>query len=305
MDSALAKHTARAHFQEARRKALLAGIIDSLRHQPAHMLSLEDVRARLNVRGQRSLGHQIVPLEHIIGSEGRYSDFDRRFLPRSDTLKQRWSSIDSAMIRAVELPPVDLYKIGDIYFVRDGNHRVSVARQRGQNYIDAYVIELLVDVPLSPDLSMRDLLLKEEYSDFLEWTNLHDLRLDERIEFSELGGYLDLVRHINAHRYYLGKEQQRDVGRDEAVVSWYDTVYMPIVRVIRDQNVLKHFPGRTEADLYRWIMDHRWYMRERSGADPGPQSATSEYVELFGQSGITIPVEGALRNALQLLKIRL
>jgi hypothetical protein len=305
MDSSLATRAAQAHFQEARRKALLAGIIDSLRHQTAHMLSLEDVRARLNVRGQRSLGHQTIPLEYIIGSEGRYSDFDRRFLPRSDALKQRWSSIDSAMLRSVELPPVDLYKIGDIYFVRDGNHRVSVARQQGQDYIDAYVTELQVDVPLSPNLSMRDLLLKEEYSDFLEWTNLHDLRPDERVEFSELGGYLDLVRHINAHRYYLGKEQQRDVGRDEAVASWYDTVYMPIVRVIREQNVLKHFPGRTEADLYRWIMDHRWYMRERSGADPGPQGATNEYVELFGLNGIAGSVEGALRNALQLLKIQL
>jgi hypothetical protein len=305
MDSALTRRTAQAHFQEARRKALLGGILDTLLRQPAHMLSLEDVRARLNVRGQRSLGHQTVRLENIIGSEGRYSDFDRRFLPRSETLRQRWSSIDSAMTRSVVLPPVDLYKIGDVYFVRDGNHRVSVARQQGQDYIDAYVTELLVDVPLSPALSMRDLLLKEEYSDFLEWTNLHNLRPDERIEFSELGGYLDLVRHINAHRYYLGKEQQRDIARDEAVASWYDTVYMPIVRVIREHNVLKHFPGRTEADLYRWIMEHRWYMRERTGADPGPEGATSEYVELFGQTSIAGSVEGALRNALQMLKIRL
>jgi uncharacterized protein DUF4032 len=292
-------------FHESRRKALLAALLDTIRRQPSDMLAFEAVRISLNIRGQVALGHQTVPVKHIIGSEGRYSDFDRRFLPRSENLEDRWRKVERAMQRAVDLPPVDLYKISDVYFVRDGNHRVSVARRLGQSQIDAYVTELLVDVPLTPDLSMHTLLFKEEYSDFLEWTNLHDLRPDERIEFSELGGYLDLVRHINAHRYYLGKAQQRDVGRDEAVASWYDTVYTPIVRVIREQNVLKHFPGRTEADLYRWIMDHRWYMRERSGADPGPQSATNEYVELFGQNGSASPVEGALRNALQLLKIRL
>jgi hypothetical protein len=305
MDSAWTTRTSQHHFVEARRKALLASILDTLFRHPKTMISLEDLRTRLNVRGQRSLGHQIVPLDSIIGSEGRYSDFDRRFLPRRDSLRQRWSSIDSAMIESVELPPVDLYKIGDIYFVRDGNHRVSVARQQGQAYMDAYVTELQVDVPLGPQLLMRDLLLKEEYSDFLEWTNLHDLRPTERIEFSELGGYLDLVRHINAHRYYLGKEQGRDISRDEAVASWYDTVYLPIVRVIREQHVLSSFPTRTEADLYRWIMEHRWYMRERTGADPGPQGATSEYVELFGQRGLAESVGDALRGALQVLKIQL
>jgi hypothetical protein len=280
---------------------LLAALRDIFRGQPNTMLSFEEVRARLNVRGQRYLGRQVVPLDHIIGSEGRYLDFDRRFLPRSDVLKERWSKIDQAMLQAVDLPPVDLYKIGDIYFVRDGNHRVSVARQQGVEFIDANVVELIVDVPLDPDLSVRDLLMKEEYSDFLEWTDLHTLRPDERIEFSELGGYLDLVRHINAHRYYLGRQLKRDVGRDEAVADWYDHVYMPIVRVIREQNLLKQFPGRTEADLYHWIMDHRWYMLERSGADPGPEAAAAEYVALFGRKRLAGAVEDALRGALRKL----
>src|SRR6266487_2314382 len=300
-NSQWATQTAQSDFNEARRRALLAALRDIFRGQPNAMLSFEEVRARLNVRGQRYLGRQVVPLDHIIGSEGRYVDFDRRFLPRSDALQQRWSNIDQAMLQAVDLPPVDLYKIGDIYFVRDGNHRVSVARQQGGEFIDANVVELIVDVPLDPDLSVRDLLMKEEYSDFLEWTDLHTLRPDERIEFSELGGYLDLIRHINAHRYYLGRQLQRDIGRDEAVSDWYDQVYMPIVRVIREQNLLKHFPGRTEADLYRWIMEHRWYMLERSGADPGPEAAAAEYVALFGRKRLAGAVEDALRGALRKL----
>src|SRR6266542_3618342 len=132
MSNAWTLRSAQLHFHEARRKALLTGILDTLLRHSSNMISLEDVRARINVRGQRSLGHQTVALDHIIGSEGRYSDFDRRFLPRSDKLKQRWSSIDSAMIESIALPPVELFKIGDIYFVRDGNHRVSVARQIGR-----------------------------------------------------------------------------------------------------------------------------------------------------------------------------
>lgn len=303
MDNLWAARVSQANFHEARRKSLVAAILDTLRRQPSDMLSFEEVRARLNVRGQRYLGHQTVALDHIVGSEGRYSDFDRRFLPRSDILKQRWSNISRAQLEDIALPPVDLYKLGDTYFVRDGNHRVSVARQQGQAYIDSYVTELLVDVPLGPELSVRDLLLKEEYSDFLEWTGLHALRPDERIEFSELGGYLDLVRHINAHRYYLGLERGQEISREEAVASWYDNVYVPIARAIRERGVLKQFPGRTEADLYRWIMEHRWKVREQTGADPGPESATSEYAELFGRKGLTGTVEDALRGALQKLKL--
>jgi uncharacterized protein DUF4032 len=300
-DTTQATRLSLAHFHDARRKALLLALRDILRGQSNAMLSLDEVRARLNVRGQRYLGHQVVPIDHIIGSEGRYGDFDRQFLPLSDTLRQRWSKIDKAMILAVDLPPVELYKIGDVYFVRDGNHRVSVGRLQGVEYIDATVVELVVDIPLGPALSVRDLLLKEEYSDFLEWTDLHSLRPGERIEFSELGGYLDLVRHINAHRYYLGLQLQRDIVRDEAVADWYDNVYMPIVQVIREQDLLKRFPGRTEADLYCWIMDHRWYMRERSGADPGPEAAAAEYVALFGRRRLAGAVESALRGALRRL----
>jgi hypothetical protein len=293
------------NFQEARRKAVITELLDFLRRQRSAMFSLEDVRTRLNVRGQRWLGHQTVPLDHIIGSEGRYGDFDRRFLPRSNALRGRWSSIDTAMQHHVHLPPIELYKIGDVYFVRDGNHRVSVARLQGQVDIDAYVTELIVDVPIGPDLSTRELLLKEEYSDFLEWTNLHELRPDERIEFSELGGYLDLVRHINAHRYYLGQELKRDISREEAVTHWYDDVYMPIVQVIREQGVLKHFPQRTEADLYRWIIEHRWYMRERTGADPGPAAAANDYVDLFGQRSLLDSVGQTLKSGLQRLGVQL
>jgi hypothetical protein len=277
----------------------MAALLDTIRRQPSDMLAFEAVRISLNIRGQVALGHVTVPVKHIIGSEGRYSDFDRRFLPRSENLEERWRHVERAMQRAVDLPPVDLYKISDVYFVRDGNHRVSVARRLGQRHIDAYVTEMLVDVPLTPDLSMHTLLFKEEYSDFLEWTNLHDLRPGERIEFSELGGYLDLVRHINAHRYTLSQAKNRAIDRDEAVASWYDKVYTPIAHVIREQAVLKRFPGRTEADLYRWVMDHRHAMGEDLGTAPAPAGSTSAYVQAVGRARWADSVTSALRNVVQ------
>jgi hypothetical protein len=289
-------------FRDARNKALVAGLLDLLRRQPQEMLSFADVRACLNIRGQRSLGRQIVPTAHIIGSEGRYDDFDRRFLPRTDGVQSRWSSIERAMERGVTLPPVVLYKVSDVYFVRDGNHRVSVSRGLGYAEIDAEVTELLVDVTITPELSVRTLLLTQEYSDFLEWTNLHALRPDERIEFSELGGYLDLVRHINVHRYGLAKEQNRAIDRDEAVASWYDTVYLPLIHQIREQKMLKRFPHRTEADLYRWIVEQRHQLTESAPTAAESQSEPGEFVESLGRKQWADAVMGMVRMAIQRLR---
>jgi hypothetical protein len=250
-------HRAREQFREARSQAFVGALLDLIRRQPRDLLSFEDIRACVNIRGQRALGIQIVPLTHIVGSEGRYRDFDRHFLPRSDHSADRWCSIQKAIMQGVDLPVVELYKMSDVYFVRDGNHRISVARRLGYGEIDADVTELLVDVSIGPDLSLRTLLFTQEYSDFLEWTNLHSLRPDEHIVFSDLGSYLDLVRHINLHRYTLARTHRREISRDEAVASWYDTVYLPVVRVISEHKVLKHLPGRTEADLYLWLMDQQ------------------------------------------------
>ena len=292
-----------SRFNESRRKALLEALLDSIRRQPSEMLSFEAVRVCLNVRGQKALGHQIVPVNHIVGSEGRYSDFDRRFLPLTEAVEQRWRSIEHAMARMIDLPPVDLWKISDVYFVRDGNHRVSVARWRGQGHIDAFVTELLVDVPLTPDLSVRTLLFAEEYSDFLEWTNLHALRPDERIEFSELGGYLELVRHINAYRYSLEQQLGHTIERDAAVAGWYDVVYLPIVQVIREQQAIRRFPGRTEADLYRWVMDNRAAMGEP--ADQTSAETASAYVTALGRTNWSDSIVAALRGTLQNIGVRL
>jgi hypothetical protein len=210
------------------------------------------VRARVLVRGQRDLGVRSVPLRQIVGSEGRTTDFDRRFLPRSGRMRDRWKGVLMAQYEQRSLPPVELFRIGEAYFVRDGNHRVSTARQRGQAEIDAHVIELQTDVPLRAELTARDLCHIEEQSDFLEWTNLARIRCCITIEVSELGGYLDLISAINQHRRQLSNARGVEVDRDEAAADWYDQVYLPVIALVRaSDRRLRH---RTEADAFLAIL---------------------------------------------------
>ncbi len=296
MGSRWSEQQAREDFARARRKARFQSIGDLLAGRPRGLVPLEQVRSRLHIRGSAYRGLQQVPLSKIVGSEGRYSDFDRRFLPRQNQTQQRWQSVDMAHYEEKPLPPVELYKIGDVYFVKDGNHRVSVGRERGQGEIDAYVTEYLVDVPLDERLSVRDLLLKEEYSDFLDWTNLAQLRPEQRIELSALGGYLELIEHINDHRYYLSQERNHEVSSDEAVTSWYDNVYLPLVQMIREHNILAQFPGRTEADLALWIMKHRRSLADVFGFDPGAELAALDYATQYGKRSVLETVGSAAHS---------
>lgn len=237
---------------QAEREALRATLV----RQRKELLPFDAVRSRFLVRGQYDGGIQMVPLDQIVGSQGRYADFDRHFRPRTAHTEERWKRVSRARRRNVELPPIELYKLGGVYFVADGNHRVSVARQAGQLDIQGRVTELSIDVSLTPDLDLAGLIRKEEQADFFEWTNLKRLRPDCQIEVTGLGGYLELIRHINWQRACLAAIRGADPSSDEAVLDWYDTVYTPLVTAIRASNALRAFPGRTETDLYIWVMEH-------------------------------------------------
>jgi len=268
-------------FSAARRKAFWNEILSLLRRRPNKLLSWDEVRHKLQVRGRIYRGMQTVPVSKIIGSVGRYQDFDRVFLPTQDETAARWCSIDRAHYNDVSLPPVKLYKIGEAYFVLDGNHRVSVARERGVEFVDAEVTEAETRVPVTAELDASDLEIKEEYARFLERTHLDELRPDQRVEFTIAGGYDRLLEHIAVHRYFMGLEQERFISEDEAVCDWYDNLYLPLVRIIREKNVLKDFPGRTEADLYLWIMDHQHYLRERFGPSVEMEQAAEHFADHY------------------------
>jgi hypothetical protein len=226
------------------------------------LLPFDDVRDKLPIRGQHYIGLEQVPVGSIVGSMGRYLDFDRAFLPKQKTTRERWMSIDIAHYGMVNLPPVELYKIGDIYFVKDGNHRVSVARQRGQMFVDAYVTEIDVPVTLSPDLTADDLVAKGEYGDFLDKTKIDILRPGANVESQIPGQCARLLDHIDVHRWYLGENSKKAIPYSDAVISWFDNVYTPVVDVFRQQGQTQSFSRFSESDLYLWVMEYQAYLRE-------------------------------------------
>jgi hypothetical protein len=270
-------------FSHARWKAFWSEVTAMLSRRPNELLSFEEVKRSLKTFGEHYRGVQTVPVGKIIGTATlRYHDFDGAFLPTQTHTKARWRRVDEAYYEDIDLPPVQLYKIGDVYFVRDGHHRISVARERGQAFVEAEVIEVKTRVPVTPDLLASDLEIVGEYSDFIEKTHIDKLRPDQSIRFSEPGGYARLIEHIAVHRYFLGLEQQRPISWQAAVASWYDNLYMPVVKAIREHNILQDFPRRTEADLYLWITDHHYFLSERDG-NVGLEDAAVDFAEHYSE----------------------
>src|SRR5438067_9764414 len=147
---------AQSDFERARRKAFLNELTATMSGRANWMLSFEEIQRTLLIKGQFYRGVQHVPVAQIAGSVDRYRDFDRQFLPTQSFTRPRWESVDIANLTDVTLPPVQLYRVGDVYFVKDGNHRVSVAKEKGMEFIDAEVIELPSSVPLPPISSIKD-----------------------------------------------------------------------------------------------------------------------------------------------------
>ena len=129
-------------YERAQSKAQMQRLLSMFRHKRNDLLSLNSIVECLASHGQRSLGLMTVCVEQIVGTVNRSDDFDRHFLPRRAVTMERWLRIKMASYRGEHLPPIELRKVGEAYFVVDGHHRVSVAREHGQQYIDAYVTEL-------------------------------------------------------------------------------------------------------------------------------------------------------------------
>lgn len=244
-------------FNAARRQAFIQDILAELSGRSPDLLSFDQVRNQLHLsEPARDVTLQEIPLDKIVGSVGRYHDFNRAFLPRAHVDPRRWARIARLQGRA-SLPPIEVFKVGDVYFVRDGHHRVSVARARKQKTIRAQVAEIPIRVPLEPDTSPDDLLLKADYADFLEQTALDRSFPDQKIELTQPGGYHSLLQQIEIHQFYAGLRSRHYPTLQEAAAQWYQQVYLPLVERIRASGILKHFHGRTEADLFLWITENR------------------------------------------------
>lgn len=244
-------------FNKLHRRAALERLWNGVTGKSNELLSYEEVSRQLKITGRSASGIQDVPLDAIVGSVGRYNDFTRNFLPKHGSSQDRWARVRASADEMTGWPPIEVYKVGDAYFVLDGNHRVSVARELGVPTIQAEVTEVRTRVPLAPTDTPDDIIAKAEYAQFLEETRLDDLIPEADLKLTAAGGYPQLFDHIAVHRYYMGVEQAREIAFSEAVGHWYETVYLPIVDLIRGSGLLRTFPTRTEADLYLWIAQNQ------------------------------------------------
>lgn len=267
-------------FKRARVKAFLNDAWAALSGRPTTLLSYDEVREKLSIGGPIYSGVKIVEIEKIVGSLNRYHEFDRAFLPKQDNTSERWQRVNRAFYEDIGLPAVVLYKVGDVYFVVDGHHRVSVAREQGQIFIDAEVRECATKVGITPDLRPEDLQILGEKVDFLERTKLDQILPDANIKLTIPDGFSRMLEHIAVHRYFMGLDMVRDIPEEEAVRHWYETVYQPIVAVIRESDLLKDFPEKTEGDLYLWVLDHQHYLAEHKKQGlQAPNLAALDFIE--------------------------
>jgi len=279
---------------------MLSEIRNLMNAEKDKLLSFYDVKDMLRPKSQTYVGMRAVPVALIVGSEGRYRDFNRYFLPKADHLRGRWTRIDEARIREIALPAIQLYEIGGAYFVRDGNHRVSVAKTQGVEFIDAEVTSLSSQVSIAPGMTadqLRAALIAYEKRAFYESTNFGALTGDEALDFSALGRYDEIADHILGHKYFMNETREGEIPADEALVSWYKNVYSPTIEAIEKQWLLANFPGRTKSDLYVWIVKHWDFLKKKSRAYP-LSDAAGDFADKYGRK------EGRAFRLLSLLAAR-
>jgi len=278
-DSESSKRSAAlSDFREARRRAAVRAVLGRFQGTSLELLSYTEVASRLRITGQFERGVQEIPVDKIVGSVGRYDEFDSSFLPLKSRDAQRWASVRVAALDPTELPPIDVYQIDDAYFVIDGNHRVSIARHTGMEFIAAHIIEIETRVPFPKDLRHDDLILASEEAAFLERTRLDRLCPGAELKTSLPGQYDKLENHIEVHRFFLEMNKERELSDEEAVQRWYAEAYLPVVEAIREHGLMREFANRTETDLYLWIAENQAALRNELGWDVGPQTAVENFL---------------------------
>jgi uncharacterized ParB-like nuclease family protein/DNA-binding Lrp family transcriptional regulator len=188
-----------------------------------------------------------VPLNRIVGSVGRYHDFDRQFKLKSHVPPDRLINIQRAMRQGHPLPPVKLYKIKDEYYVLDGNHRIAAAKQFGYEDIRAKIVEFI------PSSNTLENIIYREKSEFMDQTGL-----SRPIELTEVGQFPYLLEQIEKHKVFLETTEKPDVTLKQAAEDWYQTVYLPLTGIIDKGHLLTSFQNRTLDDLYAYVSFHQW-----------------------------------------------
>jgi nucleotide-binding universal stress UspA family protein len=274
-------HVAVQDFQSAHLRGKLQGVLARITGKSNELLSYEDVADKLKLQGRSDKGIQMIPVDAIIGSVGRYTDFTRTFLPRRAGDLQRWANVKAAALDPVGegLQHIEVYKVSEVYFVLDGNHRVSIAKQEGWKTMQAHVIEIQTDIPLTPDVQPDELIAKAEYANFLEQTGLNRTQEHVDLKMTIAGGYQKLLDEISAYRSQLEDEQHRDMSLQHSAEHWYGEIYLPFAEAVRERGMMRWFPDRTLTDLYVWMSEHRGELEKDLGWTIRPEAAAEAVIQ--------------------------
>jgi hypothetical protein len=252
-------------FLRARRHAAAARLAARLRGEPDDVrmvLPYEEVVDALGFVSEHRVGSAVVPLDAIVGSVDRAREFDRRFRPTSGRVRSRWEHIAAATRRGESLPPVDLVRIGEIYFVQDGHHRVSVARALGRDDIDAYVTDVVTRVGAERTITLADLPLKSLERVFFERVPLPDTARSE-ITVADPWDYAQLAQAIEAWGFRTSQDRGEPISRRENAYQWLEEEYRPVVAMLREADLIGNRTEteaylRVSAERYRLLRTHRW-----------------------------------------------
>jgi hypothetical protein len=254
-------------FLRARRRQVLSRLAHRLRGEPddvSLILPFDEVIAALGRQGERALGLQTIALDTIVGTVDSRRDFDRRFRPTSSRVRERWERLALAQRRGESIPPIEVYRIGDLHFVKDGHHRVSIAIATGQQTIDAYVTEVQTTVPADGIRSRGDLLMKDYERMFRSRVPLPD-QAYERIHFADPWSYAELGEAVEAWGFRYLQHARRFLGRHEIARLWYAEEYLPVVRMLHAADLIG---SGTEAEAYQRVARERYrLMRTHEWSD--------------------------------------
>lgn len=271
-------------FSRARNKAFFNEIQHLLSPEEASLISLNEVKQLIKPINETYIGIKVIPVDRIVGSEGRYKDFDNRFFPKSSHLKNRWEHVDDAAIKSITLPPIKAYEIADLYFVRDGNHRVSVAKARGVEFIDAEIVSLQSEIKLKRPDNINDIIrqiINYEKRVFYSETSFGDITDYWCLDFSTAGRYDVVYNHILTHKYFMNLKQKEEVSMEDAILSWFNTVYVPIAKSISQKHILRKFPKRTIGDLYVWIVRYWDDLKKKFGDNIPIDQAVVDFTKKY------------------------
>ncbi len=244
-------------FLRARRRQVLSRLAAWLRRQPDDvniMLPFDEVVAALSRTGERRLGLQVITLDSIVGSVDRQREFDRRFRPTSGQVRERWQRLALAQRRGESIPPIEVYRVGDMHFVVDGHHRVSVAHALGLKTIDAYVTEVMTRLSPGGIRYRGDLLVKDYRRIFLDRVPLQG-EARRAVTLTDPWDYAELAESVEAWGFRLMQDEGRYLDRLTVAQRWYDEEFVPVVRMLRQAGMIE---AQTEAEAYMWVASERY-----------------------------------------------